>query len=382
MIRRIRSCILVPFIISAVASSALLAVWIMRGGDQQEAREFLHMVTDIEPAGLVETFIEALPEAAPIPPDAPIASGGTIEILFTGPSPRDHRVVDRLDALIDGAQESILCAWYDVGYEPIANALVQRHQAGVDVRIVSDERYGTREALAICKRAGIPVVLDDRDAFMHNKFCVIDGRTVWTGSTNISSNGFFKNNNNVIVIDSPEISLNFTVEFKEMFDEDAFGPTSRASTPNRIVELGDVIVENYFAPEDDAQERIIHLIGNAEDSIDFMQFAFTSDPVADAMIARMGDGVRVRGVFEDRNAGSDHSEDDRLAAAGALVIMDTNPGAMHHKTVIIDERIVITGSYNLSKSAETSNDENLLVLHSDWIAEAYTKEFQRIARIQ
>jgi len=50
---------------------------------------------------------------------------------------------------------------------------------------------------------------------------------------------------------------------------------------------------------------------------------------------------------------------------------------MHNKVIIIDDRIVVTGSYNFSENAE-SNDENMLILESSRIADAYTQYFDRL----
>jgi len=51
---------------------------------------------------------------------------------------------------------------------------------------------------------------------------------------------------------------------------------------------------------------------------------------------------------------------------------------MHHKVIIIDNRIVITGSYNFSQSAEDYNDENLVIIESEELAQAYLAEYERI----
>ena len=57
------------------------------------------------------------------------------------------------------------------------------------------------------------------------------------------------------------------------------------------------------------------------------------------------------------------------------------PKSMHHKVIIVDGQIVITGSYNFSKSAKTRNDENTLILHNPEIAELYIEEFERVWEI-
>jgi phosphatidylserine/phosphatidylglycerophosphate/cardiolipin synthase-like enzyme len=60
------------------------------------------------------------------------------------------------------------------------------------------------------------------------------------------------------------------------------------------------------------------------------------------------------------------------------VFIDGNPGQMHHKIMIIDESTVIVGSYNFSSSAETRNDEYLLVIYNEEIAAQFLEEFKRI----
>jgi len=64
-----------------------------------------------------------------------------------------------------------------------------------------------------------------------------------------------------------------------------------------------------------------------------------------------------------------------------LSSLDGNPQSMHHKVIIIDGQIVVTGSYNFSKNAKTRNDENTLILHSLEIADLYFDEFERVWEI-
>jgi phosphatidylserine/phosphatidylglycerophosphate/cardiolipin synthase-like enzyme len=53
---------------------------------------------------------------------------------------------------------------------------------------------------------------------------------------------------------------------------------------------------------------------------------------------------------------------------------------MHHKVIILDGSIVITGSYNFSASAAEKNDENVLIIHSPEIAATYLEEFERVVQ--
>ena len=96
------------------------------------------------------------------------------------------------------------------------------------------------------------------------------------------------------------------------------------------------------------------------------------------MAARIEKGVKVRAVFDQRQAGTEHSQDDYIAKRGASVRLDNNPYAMHNKVIIIDAKAVVTGSYNFTKSADTQNDENVLIIHSPNVAEIYVREFESL----
>ena len=60
------------------------------------------------------------------------------------------------------------------------------------------------------------------------------------------------------------------------------------------------------------------------------------------------------------------------------VKQDGNPGFMHHKVIVVDEQLVITGSMNYSTNAEESNDENVIIIDNEDIARLYRQEFDRV----
>jgi phosphatidylserine/phosphatidylglycerophosphate/cardiolipin synthase-like enzyme len=67
-----------------------------------------------------------------------------------------------------------------------------------------------------------------------------------------------------------------------------------------------------------------------------------------------------------------------LRQGGVDVLEDGNCYILHHKVIIIDERTVITGSYNFTNSAERDNDENLVIVDDPNLARAYLDEFERV----
>jgi phosphatidylserine/phosphatidylglycerophosphate/cardiolipin synthase-like enzyme len=215
---------------------------------------------------------------------------------------------------------------------------------------------------------------------------VLNNQPVWTGSWNLTENGTYRNNNNAVLVASISLAENYTGEFEELF-AGQFGPTSPADTPNSPVvitaEIGEgqkrqVEVENHFAPEDEVAGQIIEEIERAKSRIRFMAFIFTSEEIADAMLERAQAGVVVQGVIEDRNAGRDYSQYERLRAAVHDVLPDGNPYIMHHKVIIIDDATVILGSYNFTTSAEEDNDENLLIIRDPEVAALFVVEFGRV----
>jgi phosphatidylserine/phosphatidylglycerophosphate/cardiolipin synthase-like enzyme len=64
-----------------------------------------------------------------------------------------------------------------------------------------------------------------------------------------------------------------------------------------------------------------------------------------------------------------------LEFQGAELKKDNNSYSMHHKIFIIDNKTVITGSFNPSANADINNDENILIIHDKKIAKKYLEEF-------
>lgn len=280
--------------------------------------------------------------------------------------------------LIEHAQSTIDAAVFELDLQNVADALIAAHERGVQVRLVYDSEFAEEsDQVDQLIAAGIPGVGDDRGDYQHNKFFVFDGDIVWTGSMNITENGAYRNNNNVVAFISPELGANYTAEFEEMFDGQ-FGPESPANTPNPGVQVGDLWVENYFSPDDDVESQLLSVLSGAEQSIHFMAFSFTLDSVGDMMMAKADEGVEVAGLFEARGANSVYSECTRLLDYGIDVRLDGNPRVMHHKVIIIDGETVVTGSFNFSANASEDNDENVVIIHSPAVADYYEAEFFRL----
>jgi phosphatidylserine/phosphatidylglycerophosphate/cardiolipin synthase-like enzyme len=196
---------------------------------------------------------------------------------------------------------------------------------------------------------------------------------------NFTINGAYRSDNNLIRIRSVDITKNYLVEFEEMFLDHQFGSASPANTPNPILNVNGTQLEVFFSPDDGIIERLIELAQDAQEEILFMAFSFTDDDLSQAILNRAEEGVIVAGVFDKSQALSNTGgEFTHLLENGIDVRLDGNQHGMYHKVIIIDKRIVITGSYNFSNNARTRNDENTLVIHNPEIAEFYRDEFSRV----
>jgi len=286
---------------------------------------------------------------------------------------------EALAAAIDAARLSVDMAIYDLNLWSVRGALIDAHQRGVDVRFVTESDNMDELEVQELKEAGIEVLGDRREGLMHDKFAVIDRLEVWTGSMNFTTGGSYRDNNNLIRIQSSKLAEDYTVEFEQMFKDDHFGAEKTSGTPNPSMTINGSRVEVYFSPEDGTLAHILAAIDEAKESIYFLAYSFTSDELAQALLERSQAGVTVEGVFdEDQYHSNEGTEFDRLKNAGLDVRLDGNPRLMHHKVIIIDGQVLITGSYNFSNNAEHNNDENTLIIHNHDIAAKYLAEFQQI----
>lgn len=286
--------------------------------------------------------------------------------------------------LINNAQTSIDVALYGLNRQSIVSALVAAHTRGIIVRVVGDDEAATvsyapfYQALS---NAGMMIVTDSSlSAIEHNKFLVIDGQTVWTGSTNLTDTGFTLNANNALVITDTLLASAYTVEFEEMFSNSFQG--AKLDNTAHLFNYNGVLVESYFSPSDLVAFEVWDELAQAEETIHFVMFFWTDDLLTNRTIERLEAGVEVAGLFDQLGEANGSSADDALCAAGARIGVENFAGKLHHKFAVIDvygnDPVVILGSYNWTASGAYVNDENTLIIHDAGLAEAYYQEWLRL----
>jgi len=116
----------------------------------------------------------------------------------------------------------------------------------------------------------------------------------------------------------------------------------------------------FFSPKGGITEDIIRQIDNAQEYIDIAIYSFTYEPLAGAIIRAKNRGVKIRTLMDREQLKGKYLKYKYFLYNNIAVIQDRHAGIMHNKIAIIDGRILFTGSYNWSKSAEERNEENLL----------------------
>lgn len=317
------------------------------------------------------------------------AKKGFWEVYFTAPlNTRDRKqFVGGTDVpiarAIDNVKNTLDIAAFEWDNEVITKAVLDAVNRGVTVRMVADNEHTVDDdssTILELEAAGVPIVYDNRSAFMHNKFMIMDSLAVWTGSTNWTMNGVYRNYNNLLMLRSRQAVQFYQAEFDEMFTDKKFGPRSTKGNGGSFTQEG-IPISVYFASEDDVITPIITEINAAQKSVRFMAFSFTQDPPGQALLARSRAGVTVEGVFEKTGSETAASELRPLFCAGLDVRQDGYGGIMHHKVFIIDDITVITGSFNFSDNATGSNDENLVIIKDADLAKQYVDEFRRVQNI-
>jgi phosphatidylserine/phosphatidylglycerophosphate/cardiolipin synthase-like enzyme len=351
-----------------------------------------YSITGKNPGGVFEETAAPLTAVSTVvtAPTVANASADWWEVYFTDPINVNNPAIwqgsieGRLIDKINAAQTSIHIVSFEFDLTPVAEALIAARQRGVDVRWVTDDESGLgadedpgRGQFAMLQNAGIEVRADTRSALMHNKFWIFDGKILWTGSTNVTASGVFDQNNNTVVIHSPDIATIYEREFAEMW-AGQFGPNSPSTVDQQSAVVNGTPIQVYFSPEDHVMEHMIPVVSSATSSIRFMAFSFTDFPLAKAMLDRASAGINVAGIFEKVGSETESSELHTFYCAKVPARQDGNPKFLHDKVIIVDNRFVISGSFNFSSNATENNDENVIIVDNPTIANLYTQEFERL----
>ena len=137
-------------------------------------------------------------------------------------------------------------------------------------------------------------------------------------------------------------------------------------------------VDVFFCPADRCEDRAVNAIANSKESVDVAIYSFTSKEIEQALLKAKAKGVKVRVILDYVQSSQESSVAKGLQAKGVDVRIYPKSTVMHNKYAVIDNKVVITGSFNWTTNADERNRENLLVSNSPALAEKYESDFFKL----
>lgn len=141
--------------------------------------------------------------------------------------------------------------------------------------------------------------------------------------------------------------------------------------------LHDAPTSVYFSPRGGAQDALVDEIGKARMNIYVQAYSFTSNPIIAALIEAHQRGVKVEILLDKSQRGDNPSSIGLVKKIGIPTFIDSRHGIAHNKIMIIDDKTLVTGSFNFTKAAEERNAENLLIIYSSELARLYYVEWEK-----
>ena len=138
------------------------------------------------------------------------------------------------------------------------------------------------------------------------------------------------------------------------------------------------LAEVHFSPGDACRLRIQQLLGEARRQIDICVFTITDDRISAAILDAHRRGINTRIITDNEKSLDRGSDIERLQEAGVKLAFDKTSDHMHHKFALFDQRIVISGSYNWTRSAANHNEENIIVSNDEALVMPFRERFEAL----
>ena len=232
--------------------------------------------------------------------------------------------------------------------------------------------------------AAIPGIPD----LMHHKYVIRDGATVWTGSTNWTSDSWTREENVIVTVASAELAARYGTDFEQLWERRKVVHSGKVDTAPLSVE--GTAIRAWFCPGrgDRLAHRIAKAIGTAKSRIRIASPVISSGPILGTLAQVASDGkvdlagvvdrTQVLEVLRQWTAGGTSSWKEPLlresltrAPFSGKHSTPYAPGSVHdymHAKVTVTDDVVFIGSFNLSHSGEL-NAENVLEIRDAPLAD-------------
>jgi phosphatidylserine/phosphatidylglycerophosphate/cardiolipin synthase-like enzyme len=136
-------------------------------------------------------------------------------------------------------------------------------------------------------------------------------------------------------------------------------------------------IDACFSPNGGCEDRIVEEIGKAENQVLVQMYLFTSKPIADALVAAKKRGAKVQVILDKSQEKGTYGKWPVLRRDGVEILFDREHETANNKLIIIDNHLVITGSYNFTKAAEEKNAENIVIIDDESLCSKYLENYEK-----
>lgn len=324
----------------------------------------------------------------------------------------DNKAAQHLVQFIQSAKQTLDVAIYDLK-EPTVLAALKAASSKVRLRIRYDGGTGSKIGAtsktvdpkspsgpaikAATLSAFAEPIHDTGRHLMHNKFIVRDGSAVWTGSGNFTNGGLHLQDNNFMTVDSASLAAAYARAF-EALTQKAHGKAHKTGAPGKptAITVGSVKISvsfsTQFAEAEGIETTVVNALTGAK-KVRLIAMLVSDQGILTALHALKSKDIKgvvdpheMKQVMKPPKGKSKldpslfwfANGDPRFVAAPSHAFSQNDQNDfMHNKVLIVDDKIVIAGSYNFSENAEL-NDENMLVIESPLVAAAYTTYFDAL----
>ncbi len=261
---------------------------------------------------------------------------------------------------VKDANSSIHLYTYTLTDPEFIEHLIEKSHSGIPVTIICDKESAKKTKLLFGR--SIKIIPRDNDALMHLKILLIDEKKVLLGSANMTKDSLTMHHNNVCTIHSENLAQHLLALTEELQRPNNL---TGSSIPEKTFRIGGQHIEMWMlAGNPRASKRLIQLIDSAKKSIKVAMFTFTRYDMTHALLRASKRGVKVEVAIDKKCVLGDGKHVANLLFY-QNVPLKTNRGAplLHHKCMIVDDEIFVTGSANWTKRAFNDNDDFFMVIH-------------------
>jgi len=132
-----------------------------------------------------------------------------------------------------------------------------------------------------------------------------------------------------------------------------------------------------FLPKGGCQDAIVRELKRARKEILVQAYSFTADPITYGLVEAKKRGVHVEILLDRSNEEASYSDLHILVENQVPILIDAKHAIAHNKIMVVDRKVVLTGSFNFTNQAEHENAENLLILtHHHDLVKHYLENYQ------